>query len=347
MWMLRFVVLLSTALVLVLGASRAAPATAQSAPPIVQNIIIETPPAGTQVGSPMVITGNLATLPSNTQLVYSVLASDGRVLGEGSFPVPGVAGQPAYFIASLSFSEPREGDAITLRLKDLDPASGAVVAETSLPLVTAPLPQRIQIATPPSGTRVGNPVVVTGSTLRFPPSGNLGYAIYDAAGAQVGGGVFPVSGNLQDGGQFNASIPFAYPPLGGPLRIDLYDQDPGSGAFLATATLQTATAALVQQITIETPPAGTQVGSPMVITGRATRFPSSGALQYRITDARGVQLGAGAFPVQRTGVDAASFSASISFQPPATNGPIRAQIYEIDQFGRFAASAVADMRWGP
>jgi hypothetical protein len=319
-------------------AGAAAPAAAQGAPPAAQQIVIESPPPGTQVGSPMTITGNLARLPAGASLLYNVIASDGRVIGSGSFAVPGAPGQPALFMASLSFSEPLEGDSITLQLVDPDPAAGTSI---TLPLVTAPLPQRILIDTPPGGTIVGNPLVVTGRTVRFPAAGTLGYAIYNSGGVQVGGGVFPVGGSPQTGGSFAASLGFIYPELGGPLRIDLYDQDPFTFGFVATARLDVHTRALRQQVTIETPGPGAQVGSPVTITGRAARFPAGGVLQYRITAAGGAILGQGAFPVQAAPGDAARFVASLSFQPPPAPGLLRAEIFEVGQPG-----AAVELRWG-
>jgi hypothetical protein len=196
------------------------------------------------------------------------------------------------------------------------------------------------IDTPPGGTIVGNPVVVTGRTVRFPAAGTLGYAIYNGSGVQVGGGVFPLSGGPQTGGSFTASLGFLYPELGGPLRIDLYDQDPFTWAFAASARLELYTRALRQQVTIETPGPGTQVGSPMTLTGRAARFPAGGQLQYRVTSGEAI-LGQGAFPVQAAAGDSARFAASLSFQPPAAPGPLRAEIFEVGQPG-----AAVELRWG-
>jgi hypothetical protein len=119
-----------------------------------------------------------------------------------------------------------------------------------------------------------------------------------------------------------------------------------TGAFPATATLQTRTVALEQQIVIETPQFGTQVGSPVVLTGRAARFPDAGLLQYQIVDGQGVSLGAGTIPVQGSPGGDARFNASLSFQPPAAPGPLRAFVFETDAAGRQTA-AVAELRWGP
>jgi hypothetical protein len=328
---------LLVALALLLIAA-AAPAAAQGTPPSNQQIAFESPPPGAQVGSPLTVSGSLARLPASASLSYTIFASDGTAIGAGSFPVPGNPGQPALFIASLTFSEPLEGGSIALQLVDPDPAAGA---SATLQLVTAPLPQQIRIDTPPAGTIVGNPVVVTGRTVRFPAAGTLGYAIYNSGGVQVGGGVFPVSGSPQTGGSFAASLGFVYPELGGPLRIDLYDQDPFSFGFVATARLDASTRALRQQVTIETPGPGTQIGSPVTLTGRAARFPAGGLLQYRIRAGEAI-LGQGAFPVQGAPGDAARFNASLAFQPAAGSGPLLAEIFEAGQAG----GAAIELRWG-
>lgn len=343
---LRPLALLWAALLVGVSLLAALPAGAQGTPPS-QRITIETPGPGTQVGSPVVITGNVARLPAGARLLYSVLASDGRQLGGGSFAVPGDPGQPALFLASLSFAEPLDGDTITLQLIDQEPATGAVLATASLTLITAPIPQRITIESPGPGVLVGNPVVVTGRTARYPAAGVLGYAIYDRAGTQVGGGVFPVVGSPLEGGRFAATLGFLYPAAGGPLQIDLYDQDPLTGVFPASATLLVRTLPLSQQLSIATPAFGTQVGSPVVITGRAALYPAAGVLQYRITDAQGATLGAGSFVVQGAPGDGAEFVASLGFQPPAAPGLIRATVFEVDARGIISASASVDMRWGP
>lgn len=349
------VVLLGLALGAVIpAAAESAPqALAQAPAPLVgaavlqqpaSRVLIDSPGPGTLVGSPVTITGSIDRLPPSASLGYVVLAGDGRRIGEGSFPIPGNPGQPALFLASLTFQEPLEGDAITLQLIDLDTSPGAPVA--TLPLATAALPQRIRIDTPPAGTQVGNPVVLTGGTVRFPQSGGLGYAIYDRSGAQIGGGFFPVAGSLQTGGSFAASLSFTYPPLGGPIRVDLYDQNL-SGGFEATASVELQTVALVQQVTITTPPFGTQVGTPMVITGRTSLFPSAGVLVYRVTNAQGAVLGTGSFGVQPADANASTFSASLSFQPPAAPGLLRVQVSDVDLSGRIVATAFVDVRWGP
>lgn len=311
-----------------------------------QAIRITSPAPEAVVSSPVVVEGELGRLPSGARLVYSVTASDGRRLGGGELAVPGEPGRPALFRAALPFEASPEGDRIQVQLFDQDQTTGAVVAQAGVTLGVAPQPQRIIVDSPAPSAYVGTPVVLTGRTVRYPLSGTLGYAIYDGAGAQLGGGVFPVGGSLAVGGRFEAVLGFSYPPLGGPLRIDLYDQDPATGAFRATASLGLRTAPLQQQIVIETPASGTRVGVPAVLTGRTARYPAGGALQYRVIGSSGELLGAGSFPVQGPVGEPARFNASLNFSPPAFSGPLRAEVFEADQFGNPVALAAVELSWG-
>jgi hypothetical protein len=53
-----------------------------------------------------------------------------------------------------------------------------------------------------------------------------------------------------------------------------------------------------QVIVIETPPPGTIVGSPVVLTGRMSAVPPDGSLSYRVRDSAGAQIGAGGLQAQ-------------------------------------------------
>src|SRR5262245_34689192 len=90
----------------------------------------------------------------------------------------------------------------------------------------------------------------------------------------------------------------------------------------AAPTLRTATP-VPQQITIDTPAPGTLVGSPVVITGRATRFPFEGNLSYWIIDASGAQIGAGGLQVSGSIGQPGSFAPSITFTLPPNGGDLR------------------------
>lgn len=310
------------------------------------SITLTSPTPETVVSSPVLVEGSLGRLPLDARLRYRVLASDGRLLGAGDFPVPGAPGRPALFRGTIPFEASPEGDRVTVQLFDQDPATGQVFAQADVILGVAPQPQRITITSPGANAYVGTPLVVTGRTVRFPTGGVLGYAIYDGFGAQIGGGVFPVAGSLAVGGTFNVALGFNYPQQGGPLRLDLYDQDPATGQFRATASLNLRSVPLQQQIVIESPAPGTRVGVPAVITGRTARYPSGGVLQYRVFGPSGEQLGAGRFGVQGPAGEPASFNAALSFNPPAFAGGLRAEIFEQDQFGNALATVVLDLSWG-
>jgi hypothetical protein len=307
-----------------------------------QAISFTSPPAGTQVGSPVTILGTVAAVPNDGQLRYRVRFSDGRELGSGTIDVPGVPGRPGVFTGSLSFSPPLDGGTISVEVFEQG-AGGNPIAPATLGLFVAPQPQVIAIDTPPQNAFVGTPVTLTGRTARPPFNNVLGYAIYDSAGRQVGGGIFPVT-SAGLGSAFTASLGFSYPAQGGPLRIDLYDQDPSTGAFRATASIGLRTVPAQQQILIDTPPAGTQVGSPVTLTGRTARYPTGGRLQWRILNAGGTVLGSGSFTVQGPVGEPARWAASLPFNAPLAGGDVRAEVFEVDQAGVMMAMATLNMR---
>ncbi|MFN8483320.1 MAG: YbaY family lipoprotein [Anaerolineae bacterium] len=97
-----------------------------------------------------------------------------------------------------------------------------------------------------------------------------------------------------------------------------------------------------QTITITSPAAGTVVGSPMTVTGTASRFPFEGNLSYRVTDASGAEIGKGGFQVTGEMTGSASFNASLTFDPPAQGGPITLEVYDLNAAdgSRFGAATV-------
>jgi hypothetical protein len=315
------------------------------APP--QQIIIDTPPPGTVVGSPVVLTGRLARLPFDSNLAYRILDSQGRQVGAGLIPVSGAPGQPTFFNASLTFDAPLNGGAIRAELSDERASDGFVAARASIDLRVAPAQQEIIFDTPPQGTVVGSPVVITGRTIRYPFDGNLAYQIFSANGIQLGVGAFNVSGTPGQSATFNAQLFFNLPPGGGPIQINLYDQNGATGAIVASAALnlQVAPPQPAQQvITIETPPTGTLVGSPVVVTGRTTRYPSEGNLGYRVRDQNGLEIGSGGLPVNGVPGQPTTFVGSLLFRPPPSGGMIRVEIFDIDQSsGAVLAIAAVDL----
>lgn len=307
-----------------------------------QAITFTSPPQGTQVGSPVTILGNVAAVPNNQRLGYRVRFSDGRELGAGTIDVPGIPGRPGVFTGALVFTPPLDGGTISVEVFEQGP-NGSAIAPATLGLFVAPQPQIIAIDTPPVNAFVGTPVTLTGRTARPPFNNVLGYAIYDSIGRQVGGGIFPVA-PAGTGSNFTASLTFNYPSQGGALRIDLYDQDPSTGAFRATASIGLRTVPNQQQIVIETPPQGTQVGSPVVLTGRTARYPNGGRLRWRITNASGQQLGSGEFTVRGPVGEPTTWTASLPFNAPFAGGDIRAEVFEVDSTGITVATAAVNMR---
>ncbi|HET9223158.1 MAG TPA: Gmad2 immunoglobulin-like domain-containing protein, partial [Roseiflexaceae bacterium] len=318
------------------------------APP--QQITIDTPPPGTFVGSPVVLTGRLARLPFDSNLKYRILDSQGRQLGAGLIPVSGAPGQPTSFNASLTFDTPLTGGAIRAELADQRAADGFVAARAAIDLQVAPAQQAIFIDTPPPGTLVGSPVVITGRTVVYPLDGNLAYQIFSANGIQLGVGAFNVVGAPGQSTTFNAQLFFNLPAGGGPIQVNLYDQNGATGAIVASAviSLQVAPPQPNQQvITIETPPAGTVVGSPVVVTGRTSIYPSEGNLAYRVRDQSGLEIGSGVFQVSGAPGQPATFVASLLFKPPSSGGMIRVEIIDLNQSGAVLAISALDLQVNP
>ncbi|MBC8161257.1 MAG: hypothetical protein H7Z42_08560 [Roseiflexaceae bacterium] len=298
------------------------------APP--QAMTITSPPANQFIGSPMVVSGNLARLPFQSNLAYVFTDSQGRQLGTGIIPVQGQPGRPTSFSASLPLNLPLLGGDIQLSIYDQNVADNAIVASAVLPLKVVPQPQQIRFTSPPANVFVGSPVVITGRAVRYPQQGSLGYRITDSAGVQLGVGAFPVTGAPGQGAEFTASLDFNLPQQGGPVQITLSDQNVNTGVIIATATLSVQVVAAQQSIVIDTPPAFTQVGSPVVITGRTARYPNGGTLAYTVRDEAGNQLGRGIFPVNGPVNLPATFNQSLTFNYPAFGGAITIEVSDVD-----------------
>jgi hypothetical protein len=308
--------------------SAAAPQpTAGPAP--AQAIIIETPPPGVEVGSPVVLTGRTTRAPAGNRLNYVVRDAAGAQIGGGAFDVGIAADGGSQFVASLVFNLPPNGGTIIAEIFEPGPAGAPAVASAGINLSVSP-PQAITIETPPAGTTVGSPVVLTGRTARFPFQGNLAYRFFDANGRTIGGGVFPVNGQPGGPATFTANLEFTSPPNGGTITVEVFDQNAADNQIAANALLTLNVAPPPQQIIIETPPEGTLVGSPVVLTGRTVRFPAGGQLNYRIRDGNGAQIGGGVFAVAGTAEGSATFNASLTFTPPPQGGPIGVELFETD-----------------
>jgi len=225
------------------------------------------------------------------------------------------------------------------------------VATSAIDLTTAPLQQQITIASPPPGTSVGSPVVITGRTARYPFLGKLGYRFTDQYGAQLSTGAFNVNGVPGQGASFTVSLDFNLPPAGGPIRLELFDQNAGTGVIVANTALDMYVQPpqpARQEISIDTPPPGTLVGSPVVITGRTTLYPFEARLSYRVRGPGGQVLGEGGITVNGAPGQSTTFIASIDFRTPPGADTITIEIFEPSQAtGGIRAIATIDLRIAP
>lgn len=295
-----------------------------------QAITIETPAPGTPVGSPMTITGRTSLWPFQGTLAYRVVNSANQQLGVGSFPVNGSPGQPATFVGQITFAVPPGGGPLRVEVYDQNAENNVVTASATLD-VRVTVPQAITIETPAPGTPIGSPVVVTGRVARYPFQGNMAYRVTGANGVQLGQGLVPVTGALDQPATFVANITFNLPPTGGPVRVELSDQDAATGTVAARASIDlnvSPPAPAQQQITIDSPPRGTPVGSPMTVVGRARVFPQGGQLAFMVRDANGAMLGGGSMPAFRQPDGSATFNAALGFSLPPNGGNITVLIGE-------------------
>lgn len=326
------------------------------APP--QAILIDTPPPGTTVGSPVVLTGRTARFPFQGALGYRILNATGNQIGQGSFPVAGAPDGPGSFNASLTFAVPPAGGRITVEIVDQNTTTGQIAASARIDLNVAPQQQAIIIESPPPNQQVGSPMTVVGRTVRLPQGSQLTYRVRDAQGQQIGAGQFGLAGTQEGGGRFTAQVFFNLPPGGGPITLELLELDPGNGQVRASATLPLVVAGppptatppptvtptplpTRQAITIETPPTDTVVGSPVVVTGRAALPPQFGELYYVIRTPARENLGQGSFPVRPAPGQTANvpYVASLSFAEPPQGGAIIIEIYDRDGAGQIIAGA--------
>ena len=302
----------------------------------VQSVTIDSPTAGTPVGSPMTLTGRVARLPSQGLLSCVVTNSSQQQIGANTFPVFGDPGRPATFVGSLEFALPFDGDTITARIYDQDQANGASVS-----LYVAPVPQSITINSPPAGALVGSPMTVTGATTRFPANGTLAYRVTKDGGL-LGNGQFAVGGNATPGSQFSAQVSFSMPYQGGLIQLMISDPTASIGPVETMIDLDVR--AQYQRINIDTPPTGTPVGSPMTITGRTNWFPNNGQLPYRVFDANtNALIGSGAIPVRGTPGARGDFDAQVTFNEPPNGGAIRVELADLTNGTNVLASVALNV----
>ncbi len=340
------------------GAGGAAPVASATLPLVVappQAIVIESPPPGTTIGSPVTIAGRTARYPFQGNLGYRVLDASGRQLGSGTFPVTGAPGGPTSFTASLTFNLPPNGGRTTVEIFDQNAANGQIAALARIELNVAPQQQAIVIESPPPATQVGSPMTVVGRLVRLPAGNQLTYRVRDRNGQEIGAGTFGVSGSQDGGARFNAQIFFNLPPDGGPISLELIDIDPAFGQVRASTTLplsvagpQPTTTPPRQTITIETPAPGTVVGNPVVITGRVALYPQFRELYYVVRSLTRETLGQGSFPIAgQPGQTDVAFVASLTFAAPPAGGPIVVEIYDRDTVGQTLANAFVQLQVNP
>jgi Immunoglobulin-like domain of bacterial spore germination len=224
-------------------------------------------------------------------------------------------------------------------------------------------PQTIVVDAPPISATITSPLVIRGSTAVIPIAGTLTYRIFDRQESLVGRGTLPVLGPPEGPGQYDG--PASYETSeSGPGRIEVLELNPADGSVRAVTSvsvvlmqtaagagatpLATATAAITpiaeggtavpfvtavapspsaagQTITIQSPPTGTIVGSPVTLTGTVTQFPVNGQISFIVRDEGGRQIGAGSFPVSPTG-SGANFAASLTFAEPPGGGVISVEL---------------------
>jgi Immunoglobulin-like domain of bacterial spore germination len=305
-----------------------------------QSISIKTPSPMTLVGSPIVLTGWTARLPKGGQLNYRFVDQAGQELGSGMFPVSGAAAQPWSFNAQLTFSLPQNGGIVRAELFEPGDKPSTVAASSAINLTVDAQIQTITIDTPARGQLVGSPMVLTGSTARGPHDDRLNYRVLNSADQEIGSGTFPVGGAPGGPRSFTAELFFNLPLNGDTIRAELSDWNTATGRSDATAVIELYVAPQPPQISIDTPPWMTIVGSPVVITGRTTRFPSGGMLNYVISNAANQQIGAGTFPVAGQADQSATFNASLTFQVPRDGGIIHLEISDRTSGGMGASSTI-------
>src|SRR5262245_5714342 len=159
------------------------------------------------------------------------------------------------------------------------PATSQPSAPTATAVAAASGPQTIFIDAPLPGTLVGSPAQLAGRTQRMPAGGQLEYQVIGPSGQVIGSDKLAVSAGAGGGGVFNAPLTFILPQNGGNVTARLFERA-ADGSIAATSDLPMFVQSQVQSITIDTPPSGTQVGSPMVLTGQLARQPGQGRLYY-------------------------------------------------------------------
>jgi hypothetical protein len=296
------------------------PTLPAAAPPVgPQQIFIDAPPFGTLVGTPVQLAGRTERMPVGGKLGYQVLNSAQQVIGFGDVLVSAGAGGSGTFDAALNFILPQNGGTVTARLFE-QAADGSIVASSAVDLFVQSQVQSVTIDLPPAGTQVGSPMTLNGRVARLPDQGLLSYEVFDSGQQRIGAGTFPVFGDPGRPTTYAGSLEFILPFDGDTITARIYDQNTSS-----QATVSLYVAPVPQSITIDTPPDGALVGSPMTVTGRTVRFPANGTLNYSVTN-NGLLRGSGTFAVGGNATRGSQFNTQVMFSPPYDGGLIQLTI---------------------
>ncbi|MFN8473809.1 MAG: Gmad2 immunoglobulin-like domain-containing protein [Anaerolineae bacterium] len=209
--------------------------------PVAQSIVITSPANGTQVGSPVTLTGFTTSFPPSGLLNYSITSAAGAPLGQGVLPVQ-PSGAGSTWVGSLQFQVPAQGGVVTATVFQTNPATGQTAASSAVSLTTeaAGSEQRIVVTSPAPGTTVGSPMTVTGYTTQYPQNGLLAFVVRQTNGNIIGAGTFPVS-PLGGGSTFIGSVTFAVPSSGQALTVTLADYNFDARQVIARTDLPVTT----------------------------------------------------------------------------------------------------------
>lgn len=326
-----------------------------------QSIVVETPDNGTQVGSPVVISGYVSYPPEMGRLNWYMRDSNGAVLGSGFFPI----GASLRFNVSLNFREPDVAGPLALEL--LDQAGDRVMARTILGLTYQPpyvpppvVGPQIIIDTPPAGTQVGSPVVIGGRVTTYPYEGVIYWKIKLPNGTVLGSGALQV---YSSGGalRWRGSLHFSRPSGPTPLVFEALQLN-AQGQVVASATrglrygysggggkplpsphpsgryTYSGTAHVI------VPSPGSRIWSPQRLVGTMSRYPAGGILYWRLLDSAGRDLGNGIFSVYPVPQAPAAFEVEIRFEPPPSSGELLLQLFEITDSREIRVAASIRLR---
>jgi hypothetical protein len=204
--------------------------------------------------------------------------------------------------------------------------------------------QAIIIENPQDGAAVSTPLVISGRTTRYPSGGRLHYRVTSANNVEIGTGDIAVLGQPGAPTTFNSGIDFRVEEAGERITVEFAERSTETNEVIASTSVNLSLGAPAtpvpdtQAITIDTPAPGTQVNSPVVITGRTNQYPSDGNLSYRVVSDSGNELGNGEITVTGAPGQPATFNASIGFTPPPAGGTITIELVDRNADGSVNAS---------